>query len=113
MAKKLIFSVLILSMIMMISCSKDEDDKATNRLIHVGEKWKSASVEYNSVDQSMTSMGFKSGTATDAGAFYLNGTQGTFDILISKWHEEDYFSFTDDQGDIQMMNITQSVGGST
>ena len=111
MAKKWIFSLLILSLII-ISCSKDEEEKVVNRLNHVGDEWKIASVEYYIIEQSMTGQSFKQGTAENAGAFYFNGTQGTFNILVDKWHEEDYFTFSEDQGDVQITSIEQSVGGS-
>jgi hypothetical protein len=109
MAKKWAFSAFILFAVM-ISCSEDDDNKITDKIKDVGEKWRISSAEYNIVDQTTSSMAFKTGTKEDAGGFYFDGTTGTFDILIGKWHEEDYFSFTENTGEINITSITQSAG---
>jgi hypothetical protein len=115
MAIKTILSVFLLSFIF-ISCSKDDDENVvTNRISHVGEKWKITSVEYTIVDQNLTNpaQGATMGTATNAGAFYFNSGKGSFDIVIEKYHEEDFFSYTETTTDISITSVSQSVGGSS
>jgi hypothetical protein len=97
-----------------ISCSEDEPKKQSE-LDHVGEKWKISSVEYNIVDQNLSnpSQAVKSGTATDAGAFYFDGTKGSFDITIEGIHKEDVFGFKQDANNISITSIAQSVSGAS
>ncbi len=96
------------------SCSKDGDESPKPRLVHTGEKWNIASVEYTIIDQNLSdpSQWIKTGTKTNAGAFYFNGTEGSFDIVIDKSRLEDYFSYTDDAGDLTIISIEQSVSTS-
>jgi len=88
-----------------------QDDPRTRQVIHEGEKWNITSVAYTIVDQSLTSPGFKTGTKSNAGAFYFNGTEGSFDIRIYNYHKEDYFGYTVSSSDITITNISQSVSG--
>lgn len=94
------------------SCSKD-DPAPGSKLNHVGDKWIITSVDYTIVDQNLSnpSQWFKNGTATNAGAFYFNGSEGSFDIVIDKNHQEDYFGFTQDGSEISIVTIDQNLSG--
>lgn len=96
------------------ACSGDDDAEPAAKLNHVGEKWTISSVEYTIVDQSLSNpaLWVKSGTASNAGAFYFNGTEGSFDIIIDKKHYEDYFSYTEDETGITIISVDQSVSSS-
>ena len=52
------------------------------------------------------------GTANDAGAFYFNGSEGSFDILIDDVRQEDYFGYTINSGDVSIITVDQSVSPS-
>lgn len=97
-----------------MSCSKDDDPSPAHRLKHSGEKWKISSVEFTIVDQSLSNPAnwFKMGTANDAGAFYFNGSEGSFDILIDDVRQEDYFGYTINSGDVSIITVDQSVSPS-
>jgi hypothetical protein len=94
----------------LFSCSKDED-VSPSKLNHVGEKWKITSVDYTIVDQSLSNPAnwVQTGTANNAGTFYFDGSQGSFDILINDQREEDYFGYTNDNGSISIITIEQSI----
>lgn len=96
------------------ACSKD-DDPGNNEvdINHLGEKWTISSVEYNIIDQSLTSASVKSGTQADAGAFYFDGVKGSFDIKVDKFHKEDVFGYEFNNTNVSITSITQSVSGST
>ena len=97
----------------LVSCSKDED-VAPSRLSHSGEKWKIASVEYTIVDQSFSNPTewVKTGTATDAGAFYFDGSKGSFNMVISDDRLEDYYGYTMDETSVSIVTVEQSVSPS-
>jgi hypothetical protein len=96
-----------------VSCSK-EDDLAPSKLNHQGEKWNISSVEYTIVDQDFSNPAnlVQTGTANDAGAFYFNGSQGSFDIVINNSREEDYFGYTMDGSSVTIITVEQSVSPS-
>ncbi|MFZ6010591.1 MAG: hypothetical protein ACOYXT_09605 [Bacteroidota bacterium] len=111
MTKKL-WPIAFLFALLIVSCSKDEDAVPASKLNHVGEKWNITSVEYNLIDQSLSGQAVKFGTKTNAGTFYLNGDQGSFDIIIDNYRLEDYFSYEENAGDITIISINQNVGTS-
>src|SRR5688572_216437 len=83
-----------LSCVFLTSCAPDEEESDENEVNHVGEKWNITSVEYIIIDQNLTNpgQGLKMGTATDAGAFYFDGSGGSFDITAAGYHLEDVYS---------------------
>lgn len=93
------------------ACAKDDDAAPQAKLNHVGEKWAISSLEYTIVDQSLSNPAnwVKRGTATNAGAFYFNGSEGSFDIIIDKKHTEDYFGYTKSESDISIVTVDQSI----
>jgi len=97
----------------LLSCSKDED-VSPSKLNHVGEKWKITSVNYNIIDQSLSNPAnwFKTGTANNAGTFYFNGSEGSFNILIDDQRQEDYFGYTNDNGSVSIITVEQSISPS-
>jgi hypothetical protein len=109
---KTIFRLLTaLTLAALISCSKDDDAIPGSKLEHVGQKWTITSVNYTIVDQSLSNPAnwIQTGTASNAGAFYLNGSEGSFDILINKNRQEDYFGYSMDNSAITIVQIDQSV----
>lgn len=105
-----VFGLAFLSLFV-VSCSKDEDP--VSKINHKGEKWIITSVEYNLIDQRITNPAqwYKSGTEENAGAFYFDGSQGTFDISIPGYRLEDYFNFELNGTSISMTSVEQQVGG--
>lgn len=102
------------------SCKKEAEevikkDESTNAITHTGEKWNITSVEYNIIDQNLTNLAqsFKSGTKANAGAFYFDGAQGSFDISVETYHMEDVYSYTMDSVDVTISSIEQQVGGAS
>jgi hypothetical protein len=97
----------------LFSCSKDED-VAPSKLNHIGDKWKITSVEYTIVDQSLSNPAnwVQTGTATNAGSFYFNGAEGSFDIVINDQRQEDYFGYTNDNGSVSIITVEQSISPS-
>lgn len=107
--------LLAVSLFFAQACSEDDDPKVeADVLNHVGTPWKISSVEYNLIDQNLTnpSQGFKTGTATNAGTFYFDGTKGSFSFTIEGTKKEDYFNYQEDASDVTITSISQSVGGS-
>jgi hypothetical protein len=105
------YTLVVFMMIsVLISCSKD-DDVEPSKLNHTGEKWKITSVDYTIVDQSLTNPAnwVQTGTADNAGAFYFNGSDGSFDILINDNREEDFFGYTTDGGSVSIVTVEQSL----
>ncbi|CAN5473150.1 hypothetical protein BH23BAC1_BH23BAC1_20720 [soil metagenome] len=95
-----------------VSCSKDPEVKpAENKINHEGEKWKINSAEYTIIDQSLTNIaqGIKTGTISNAGAFYFNNGKGSFDISIDSYHKEDVFSISENLNDVSITSIAQNL----
>jgi outer membrane biogenesis lipoprotein LolB len=112
MNKTLLFLFFCLHLIL-ASCSKDSDVKPNkNKINHEGEKWKISSAEYSIIDQNLTntSQGIKTGTVSDAGAFYFNGGKGSFSISIDSYLEEDVFSLSENNTDVSITSISQNLG---
>jgi len=109
---QLVLSALLI-MVVLGACSKEEDAVPQPKLVHTGEKWNIASVEYTIIDQNLSNpaQGIKTGTKTNAGAFYFDGSEGSFDIVIDKSRLEDYFSYSDDEGEITVISIDQDISG--
>ena len=107
----LIFTLIVFGS---IACSKSEDPTPAHRLSHTGEKWRISSVEFTIVDQSLTNPAqwVKTGTATDAGAFYFNGSDGSFDILIDNQRQEDYFGYSINGAEVSIITVDQSISPS-
>ena len=103
----------LLSVASIFSCSKDDDPKAS-KLDHKGDKWKITSVDYTIVDQSLSNPAnwVQTGTATNAGTFYFNGSEGSFDILINDSRQEDYFGYTVDGSSVSIITVEQSLSPS-
>jgi hypothetical protein len=112
--KKYIFSsVVLISTLLLGACSKDDDPKQEDPNVnHVGEKWNITSATYNIVDQKFdpVSQNLKIGSKNNIGAFYFDGTNGSFEFDIDNIHKEDIFTFTDNSGDVTIVNVTQSIG---
>lgn len=96
-----------------ISCAPDEPKDPQITVNHIGERWNISSVEYNIVDQDLTSPAIKKGTETNAGAFYFDGSKGSFDIKIDDYHKEDVFGFQLNNADVTITSIEQSVQGTS
>lgn len=111
--KPVVAVVALFSISLLASCSKD-DEVAPNRIKHVGEKWTITSVDYNIVDQGLSNPAnwVQSGTANDAGAFYFNGAEGSFDIVINDKRQEDYFGYTIDGASVSIVTVEQSISPS-
>jgi hypothetical protein len=112
--KKHVFAAAALfSALLILSCSKDDDPKQEDPNVnHVGEKWNITSADYNIIDQkfSPVSQNIKTGSKTNIGAFYFDGTAGSFEFDIDNIHKEDIFTCTDNSGSVSIVNVTQSVG---
>jgi hypothetical protein len=96
-----------------ISCSKDTEVKPhENKISHEGEKGKINSAEYSIIDQNLTnpSQGIKTGTVSNAGAFYFNNGKGSFDISIDSYHKEDVFSISENTTELSITSIAQNLG---
>ncbi len=90
-----------------IGCSKeDEKDPGIN---HVGEQWKVISGEFTLVDLTVGGGGIKMGSAADAGSFYFDGDVGSFDLTLQGVRKEDVFSYTEENGSITIISVSQSV----
>ena len=109
-----IFSAFLVA-ILVSACFSGEIKSTKKKVTHVGEKWNITSVEYNIVDQKFSSgaQTIKNGTATNAGAFYFDGSQGSFDIVIDPYHKEDVFGYSENPPSITVNTIDQNVGGLT
>jgi ABC-type proline/glycine betaine transport system substrate-binding protein len=95
------------------ACSEDEPKKKESTVNHVGTPWKISSVTYTLIDQNLSNPGqaVKTGTATDAGTFYFDGTKGSFDIKIEGIEKEDVFSYQEDAADVSITSVSQNVSG--
>lgn len=102
-----------------LSCSKDDEvkKKGDGDLPHEGTKWNITSVDsYTLSDVGMTGVISKSGSASNAGAFYFvdGESRGSFEMTIEGYNKEDVFDYDiDDNGGISIVSITQSVGVTT
>lgn len=112
--KKAIYACYLVS-IFILGCSKEDEKPAEVKINHTGEKWQITSVSYTIVDQQFTkpSQSIKTGTLANAGAFYFNGSTGSFDITIGDIHKEDVFSAQINGIDVTIVSINQTVGVSS
>lgn len=113
MKRKFLAACLLFSVLLTLSCSKDDDP--SSKFKHVGEKWIITSVTFNIINQKFNppAQSFKNGTEENAGAFYFDGSNGSFDIQIPDNHKEDYFTWSEDgNGGVTIQSVSQSVGGS-
>jgi hypothetical protein len=112
--KRRIFALTVLfSTLLISSCSKDDDPKQEDPNVnHVGEKWNITSATYTIIDQKFNPVSqiLTTGTKSNIGAFYFDGSNGSFEFDIDKIHKEDIFTFTDNSGQVSIVNITQNVG---
>jgi hypothetical protein len=110
---KRLLTLLVVFSFCLFSCSKNEDENGPT-LSHVGQKWRIASLDYNIVDMGLSNpMNWvQTGTATNAGYFYLNGSEGSFDIVINGTRKEDYFGYTTDGASITIIQVEQSISPS-
>ena len=120
MKSRLLFLFAFILSAALISCSDDEEKrKGDPDITHEGGQWNIASVEYTLLDQSTSGSGvgqtYKSGTKENAGTFYFvdGGTKGSFEMNIEGYNKEDFFSYSNDNGSISIMDIEQSVGVTT
>lgn len=113
--KKLCLAFITFLALLTGACSHDSDETPTveNKIVDVGEKWTVTSAKYTIIDQGLGGQGVKTGTQADAGAFYFNGTSGTFDILVAGYHKEDVFNFTQSSSSVSITTVTQSVSGAS
>ncbi len=95
------------------SCSKDDPKDPQITINHIGEKWNISSLEYSVVNMAITNPTVKNGTTRDAGAFYFDGSKGSFDIKIDDIEKEDVFGFIQNDSDISITSIEQSVQGAS
>lgn len=104
---------IIILTLLLAGCSKNEDP--TPKVVHTGDKWIITSVDYSLVDQHFNpvSMTVDAGTVSNAGAFYFDNGNGSFDITIKSTHLEDYFSYDENDPDISIVSIDQNAGGGT
>jgi hypothetical protein len=112
--KKYMGPVLLLAVSLLgQACGGDEPEEKQNTVNHVGEAWKISSVAYSIIDQNLTNLGqgVKTGTATDAGSFYFDGTKGSFDLKIEDLRKEDTFSYQESASGITITSISQNVSG--
>lgn len=118
MKSKLYFFLLIIFSVAIVSCSDDDDDKKKGDpdITHEGQKWTVASIDYTLVDQSTSGTNvkqvFKDDVATNAGTFYFpeSGTKGSFEISVEGYNKEDYFNYSLDDGQINIVTIEQQAG---
>lgn len=102
-----------------VSCSKDDEVKRKGDadLPHEGTKWNITSVEsYTLSDVGMTGVINKTGSVSNAGAFYFvdGDSKGSFEMTIEGYNKEDVFSYSkNDNGQITIISVTQSVGVTT
>jgi hypothetical protein len=110
---KRLLSFLLATSLFLFPCSKDKDENGP-KLSHVGQKWRIASLDYNIVDMGLSNpmSWVQTGTATNAGYFYLNGSEGSFDIVINGSRKEDYFGYTTDGASITIIQVEQSFSPS-
>lgn len=105
----------------LFSCSDDEETKVKGDpdITHAGAEWNIASIDYTLIDQSTSGSGvgqtYKSGTKENAGTFYFvdGSTNGSFELNVEGYNKEDFFSYSNDNGSISIVNIEQSVGVTT
>jgi PBP1b-binding outer membrane lipoprotein LpoB len=106
--------VYFLAVILIIaSCSKDSEVKKKGNdadVTHTGDKWTITSVDYTLIDQSTSGQTFKSGTKANAGSFYFDGENGSFEFDVENYHKEDVFHFTNDSGSLTVVDVDQNVG---
>jgi hypothetical protein len=102
-----------------LSCSKDDEvkKKGDADLPHEGTKWNITSVDtYTLSDVGMTGVISKTGSASNAGAFYFvdGESKGSFEMTIEGYNKEDVFDYDiDENGGITITEISQSVGVTT
>jgi hypothetical protein len=110
--KNRLFSLMLLAAVCALVACSDDDEKDSG-INHVGEQWKITSVEYQLINQSTKSQVNESGTATDAGFFYFDGTKGSFDLTIEGIHKEDVFNYSENAPSVSVSTISQSASGSS
>ncbi len=110
--------MLILLSAAIVSCSDDDDKKKGDPdITHEGQKWTVASIDYTLVDQSTSGTNvkqvYKDDVATNAGTFYFpeSGAKGSFEISVEGYNKEDFFNYTLDDGQINIVTIEQQAGG--
>jgi hypothetical protein len=103
----------VLLVLVLFSCKKDNEPQPS-RLNHVGERWIISTVDYNIVDQGFSdpTQWVQNGTAQNAGYFYFNGSEGSYDIVINGKRREDYFGVMIDGASITILQIDQSISPS-
>jgi hypothetical protein len=95
------------------SCSKDSEVKkkgSDGDVTHTGDKWTITSVDFTLIDQGTSGQTFKSGIKENAGSFYFDGEKGSFEFDVEGYHKEDVFHFTNDSGNLTVVDIEQNVG---
>jgi hypothetical protein len=95
------------------ACSGNDPEPSQITINHTGEKWNITALEYNVVDQNFRNPSIKNGTTSNAGAFYFDGSKGSFDIKIDDIHKEDVFGLVSGTSDITITSIEQSVQGTS
>jgi hypothetical protein len=115
--KPTIFVYAVVLLLLVTACS-DNSAKKSNvvtdpDVTHAGEQWNVTSAEYTLVDQGISSSSvnqtFKTGTKANAGAFYFDGTKGSFELDIENYHKEDVFNYSESSGNVTISSISQNV----
>ena len=104
-----------------LSCSDDKEvkKKGDPDLTHEGVRWNIVNIDYSLMDQSISggSIGqtFKEGSKANAGTFYFvdGDGKGSFELNVEGYNKEDAFNYSIDNGNINIMAISQSVGVKT
>ena len=120
MKSKIFFFMTVVVAGVLISCSDDEVKlKGDPDIVHEGEKWTIASIEYTLIDQGLSGSSvnqtFKEGTKANAGSFYFvnGGVKGSFEMNIEGYNKEDLFEYDDTDGSVSISQISQTVGVTT
>jgi hypothetical protein len=93
------------------ACAGNDPEPDQTSITHTGEKWNITALEYNVVDQNFKNPSIKNGTTANAGAFYFDGSKGSFDFKIDDIHKEDVFGLVSGSSGITVTSIEQSVQG--
>src|SRR5688572_27089115 len=98
MKNRLLSLIALATLFAFVGCS-DDDDKDSG-MKHVGEQWKITQIEYTFVDMTQTIPQVAIDEAENAGFFYFDGGNGSFDITVEGTRKEDVFSYTEDASSV-------------
>ncbi|HEX8041416.1 MAG TPA: hypothetical protein VF490_19850 [Chryseosolibacter sp.] len=117
---KTLYVFAIVASAALLSCSDSNESKRKGDadVPHEGTKWNIVSVDnYALTDVGMTGVVSKTGSLSNAGAFYFvdGDTKGSFEMTIEGYNKEDLFTYTKNASDstVNIVNLDQSVGVTT